>query len=1199
MLERVNLGLIWSLTRFLSVDAHSSCCFGTQLLAPALPLSIPTPQSGAMEKSCSECSETTLAQSLCTLCNKWLCYQCTDLHQHQPNAPQYADLHEAQISGAGPNPELNLLGSNSLPPGQGPGSYPCSMLRCHSHRQEPLELFCESCDLLCCSICHLSSHKNHRVVQVGSALHDQRWLLQNLMLQVEERRAAVENNAKQIEDRVHGVKVAHRKAENQIKMAKMIMMNELNKRANLLIEQLEKISEDFQQRLEEQLQRAIETCGQLDHVQKFITWATTHHCRGPLIFSRTLISLQMQHLLESSLHPDAWNPVKIKFNWDASYWTKQVSDLGLLTVEGGNCSRPQGLPSSSILRPQPLTCLSLPPGCHRPRESGCGYQTCCEPQICCLHGFPSQLDRSTVEKSQQGAALYNSGCLQPSLLSASLQRCWDQNTSSSLQTSSHCSGSVSPIPLHGTRSAAVQSQAKHHLCHQEFPDSHSLLAAEHLGLNQNQALVHNHGKLSTSSSAGQEVTAEKQWEERTEESRGESAGVEHEDSLDEDPRRGDKSPIRPQQHTAALKEGTKPPIRGHRDGRRSTSLEVSVTDCRSGADVQRNRPGLTSACARRKQRSLSIPSELAAASISVDTEKPTGQAPPAGAERKCARVDQSRRRASDGVLCVTKPSSDSVATRGSRSPLLSYKTEPDADYEATEGSRVSRRSPIIRENVKDAGRQRVPVVCLERLKILVSQLPPHGRRQSDPSSASTAEKNQNTCHEERSPWVSPRRTPPVESSAERNTSTQSSHYGRFGSIHSSPRPSADDHYAPEVELDSDPDSGSVSEVASQPGPVVDAQLDTDASSESDQNADSVSEAESPAEEKSAGKQPCKDPELPSLEYESGSESDDGRGQESGDGSEVQPDSDISSHPHPDSPNSPESGLDIGSDVEEVTNDEPQPLRSDLEDDSPFGPGHRPLLIANPVAQWVTDSQNGGQDNPENESEDFCAVCMIGGDLLCCDRCPKVFHLSCHVPPLRTFPSGDWLCSLCRDVDQPEVEYDCDKSQSSWEHSSRSGLSACDQRKCERLTLLILSNILSAPFHEPVSPLARHYYQIIKKPMDLSVIRAKLHKKNPHHYHSAEQFVADVHLMFHNCAKFNYPDSEVAQAGRSLAVFFTSKLADVFPARDFPSLRSESESDEYDEACRTADGGFPWPERREQSYRKRKRRHSLRSRRHHF
>lgn len=39
-----------------------------------------------------------------------------------------------------------------------------------------------------------------------------------------------------------------------------------------------------------------------------------------------------------------------------------------------------------------------------------------------------------------------------------------------------------------------------------------------------------------------------------------------------------------------------------------------------------------------------------------------------------------------------------------------------------------------------------------------------------------------------------------------------------------------------------------------------------------------------------------------------------------------------------------------------------------------------------------------------ESEDFCAVCHNGGHLLCCDRCPKVYHLACHVPPLLSCPS---------------------------------------------------------------------------------------------------------------------------------------------------------------------------------------------------
>lgn len=40
-----------------------------------------------------------------------------------------------------------------------------------------------------------------RVAQIGKALQDQQWLFESLMVQVEERRSAVENNAKQIEDR--------------------------------------------------------------------------------------------------------------------------------------------------------------------------------------------------------------------------------------------------------------------------------------------------------------------------------------------------------------------------------------------------------------------------------------------------------------------------------------------------------------------------------------------------------------------------------------------------------------------------------------------------------------------------------------------------------------------------------------------------------------------------------------------------------------------------------------------------------------------------------------------------------------------------------------------------------------------------------------------------------------------------------------
>ena len=44
-----------------------------------------------------------------------------------------------------------------------------------------------------------------------------------------------------------------------------------------------------------------------------------------------------------------------------------------------------------------------------------------------------------------------------------------------------------------------------------------------------------------------------------------------------------------------------------------------------------------------------------------------------------------------------------------------------------------------------------------------------------------------------------------------------------------------------------------------------------------------------------------------------------------------------------------------------------------------------------------------QSKEEDPNEDWCAVCQNGGDLLCCDKCPKVFHLKCHVPELSQFP----------------------------------------------------------------------------------------------------------------------------------------------------------------------------------------------------
>uniref|UniRef100_A0A286XZC0 Autoimmune regulator n=1 Tax=Cavia porcellus TaxID=10141 RepID=A0A286XZC0_CAVPO len=47
-----------------------------------------------------------------------------------------------------------------------------------------------------------------------------------------------------------------------------------------------------------------------------------------------------------------------------------------------------------------------------------------------------------------------------------------------------------------------------------------------------------------------------------------------------------------------------------------------------------------------------------------------------------------------------------------------------------------------------------------------------------------------------------------------------------------------------------------------------------------------------------------------------------------------------------------------------------------------------------------------------KNEDECAVCRDGGELICCDGCPRAFHLACLSPPLHKIPSGTWRCSCC-------------------------------------------------------------------------------------------------------------------------------------------------------------------------------------------
>lgn len=68
---------------------------------------------------------------------------------------------------------------------------------------------------------------------------------------------------------------------------------------------------------------------------------------------------------------------------------------------------------------------------------------------------------------------------------------------------------------------------------------------------------------------------------------------------------------------------------------------------------------------------------------------------------------------------------------------------------------------------------------------------------------------------------------------------------------------------------------------------------------------------------------------------------------------------------------------------------------------------------------VTIGEDGELVNGEDDEEDIddvhdaeCNVCHTGGDLICCDGCPFVFHSDCHKPKISSLPDGEWFCMHC-------------------------------------------------------------------------------------------------------------------------------------------------------------------------------------------
>jgi len=83
-----------------------------------------------------------------------------------------------------------------------------------------------------------------------------------------------------------------------------------------------------------------------------------------------------------------------------------------------------------------------------------------------------------------------------------------------------------------------------------------------------------------------------------------------------------------------------------------------------------------------------------------------------------------------------------------------------------------------------------------------------------------------------------------------------------------------------------------------------------------------------------------------------------------------------------------------------------------------------------------------------------------------------------------------------------------------------------------------------PFHEPVPPSVVDYLEVVKEPMDLSLIKTRIDAGD--YYTSIDMLRRDFELMIANCTTYNAPDTPYYKAALALSACFRPLLGNPGP-----------------------------------------------------
>ncbi|XP_061577103.1 transcription intermediary factor 1-alpha-like [Cololabis saira] len=268
---------------------------------------------------CMTCDDNAEAAGFCVDCAEYLCAICVEAHRRVKFTKDHIIRQITEVHGV---------------------SAQTSML-CNIHRQEPLKLFCETCDLLTCRDCQLSEHKDHNYQFIEDAFNNHKQHMETMTHQLQEKKKQIEDVSNSINNELLLVEKNCSSVHNEIEKSICSAILEIKKNGKVLFNQLETVAKDHERVLRKQQEDTGYLSRHLDYVISFIKWAAARDGGMALLHCKRLIFFQIKNLLQAK--PKIMVQSAVRFQCRGSYWASDV-DLGSLVVESVPGHRLGGFP---------------------------------------------------------------------------------------------------------------------------------------------------------------------------------------------------------------------------------------------------------------------------------------------------------------------------------------------------------------------------------------------------------------------------------------------------------------------------------------------------------------------------------------------------------------------------------------------------------------------------------------------------------------------------------------------------------------------------------------------------------------------------------------------------------------------------------------------------------------------------------------